>query len=339
MSEIIMTQTLKPDLFGEAQGLVVPGTRYEYVLSDSGLPIRLDRFLVQSFPLYSRSFFKRLIDEGCATINGKQTNKQGALLKTGDKLLIIFPKEQVIEPTLIAEQTNGITVVALDTHFIIINKPAGLTVHKPHSSYTSPTVVDWLLLHHQEIAQIGYIDRPGIVHRLDKDTSGLMVIARTNHAHGQLSALFKNRAVHKTYLALVEGHPPAQGTIDFQIGRHPFHRNKMAVFNCGIPQSFPQKDAPVRDAVTHYTVLSYYETCALVAVKPTTGRTHQIRVHFAALGHPLLGDLLYGNKSPHIKRHALHAHEISFPFDETVHRFNVNAPSDFTTALESVKTS
>lgn len=331
-----MLQTLKTDFSGETQGLVAPGTRYECVL-DGGLPIRLDRFLVQSFPLYSRSFFKRLIDEGCACINGKQTNKQGALLKTGDKLLLIFPNEQTIEPTVIAEQTNGITVAALDTHFIIINKPAGLTVHKPHSSYTSPTVVDWLLLHHQDIAQIGYIDRPGIVHRLDKDTSGLMVIARTNHAHGQLSALFKNRAVRKTYLALVEGHPPAQGTIDFQIGRHPFHRNKMAVFNCGIPQSFSQKDDRVRDAVTNYTVLSYYDTCALIEVKPTTGRTHQIRVHFAALGHPLLGDLLYGNKSPHIKRHALHAHEISFEFDETVHHFNVDAPSDFVAALEAVQ--
>lgn len=332
-----MTQPLTADLVLEQQGLVAPGTRYQCVLEGLDEPVRLDRFLARSFPLYSRSFFKRLIDEGSATINGKQTNKQGTLLKKGDRLLLIFPKEQVIESTVVAEQTNGIRVKALETHFIIIDKPAGITVHKPHSSYTNPTVVDWLLLHHQEIAPIGYIDRPGIVHRLDKDTSGLMIIARTNHAHAQLTALFKNRAVHKTYLALVQGHPPASGTIDFQIGRHPFHRNKMAVFNCAVPNSFSQQDARVRDAVSHYKVLAYYKESALVEVKPTTGRTHQIRVHFAALGHPLLGDLLYGNKSPIIQRHALHAQGISFPLDGTTYQFTADMAPDFAAALQAVQ--
>lgn len=334
-----MAQSQKNDLSVKINGLIAPGTRHERIIEQkNSLPIRLDRFLVESFPLYSRSYFKRLIHEGCATVNGKQANKQSTLLNTGDTLMLLFPKEHAIEPTIIAEQTEDIRIVAVNEHFIVINKPAGIAVHKPHSSYVKPTVVDWLLLKHQEVSHIGYIDRPGIVHRLDKDTSGLMIIVRTNHAHEQFTTLFKDRTIHKTYRALVEGHPPAQGSIDFQIGRHPVHRNKMAVFNCAAPQSFSQKDGHVvRDAITEYKVVRYYETCSLVEVKPTTGRTHQIRVHFAALGHPLLGDLLYGNKSIYMQRHALHAQEISFYFDEKLYHFTIEPAADFTNAVEALQ--
>lgn len=321
----------------QINGLVAPGSRYEYIVHDTLVSIRLDRFLVSYFPLYSRSFFKRLIDEGLVIVNGKQTNKQGLSLKPGDVLVVTFPQEQIIESTVIKEQTSGIALVHTDDHFLIINKPAGLTTHKPHTHHTDPTVVDWLLLHHQEIAQIGYIDRPGIVHRLDKDTSGLMIIARTHYAHMQLSYMFKHRMIQKTYLALVEGHPPETGSVDFQIGRHPICRNKMAVFNCAVPQSFSQKDAPVRDALTTYNVVAYYATGALVEFKPTTGRTHQIRVHSAALGYPLIGDMVYGKKSSCIQRHALHASSLSFIFDGKAHDFRQEAPSDFKSALETLQ--
>lgn len=321
----------------QINGLVTPGSRYEHTVHDTLVSIRLDRFLVSYFPLYSRSFFKRLIDEGLVMVNGKPTNKQGLSLKPGDTVVITFPQEQTIESTVVKEQTSGVALVHTGEHFLIINKPAGLTTHKPHSHHTDPTVVDWLLLHHQEVAQIGYIDRPGIVHRLDKDTSGLMIIARTNYAHSQLSYMFKHRMIQKTYVGLVEGHPSETGTIDFQIGRHPICRNKMAVFNCVVPQSFSQKDAPVRDAFTEYNVITYYTSGALVEFKPTTGRTHQIRVHSAALGHPLVGDMVYGKKSVCIERHALHAFSLTFTFDGKVYEFKQEAPSDFKLALEALK--
>lgn len=318
--------------------LITPGTQHTHQVILAVPSLRLDRYLADSFPLYSRSFFKRLIEEGCVAINGKEIRKQGILLKNNDTLVLAFPQERTVESSAVIEQTDTIQVVHTADHFLIINKPAGITVHQPHSNYTNPTVVDWLLLKHNDIAHVGYIDRPGIVHRLDKDTSGLMIIARTNHAHTQLSQLFKDRSVKKTYLALVEGHPPREGTIDFAIGRHPHHRNKMAVFNCGIPQSFSSNEERTRDAVTHYAVQHYYETCSLIEVKPVTGRTHQIRVHFAALGHPLVGDLLYGNKSAHITRHALHAYTLSFTFDHSTYEFKSAMAPDFEKLLTEVQT-
>lgn len=321
----------------QIQGLVPAGSTHEYIVHDTLASIRLDRFLVSYFPLYSRSFFKRLIDEGSVIVNGKQTNKQGLSLKPGDAVTIVFPQEITIESEVVKEQTSGITVVHTDEHFLIINKPAGITTHKPNSRYTETTVVDWLLLHHQEIAQIGYVDRPGIVHRLDKDTSGLMIIARTHYAHAQLSHMFKHRMIQKTYLALVEGHPPTMGSIDFQIGRHPIARNKMAVFNCAVPQSCVQKNAVVRDALTEYKVVSHYVACSLVHFTPKTGRTHQIRVHSAALGHPLLGDVVYGKKSPLIQRHALHAYALAFSLQGKAYEFRQDAPSDFERALQDIK--
>lgn len=318
-------------------GLVAPGSRHECIVHDTLSSIRLDRFLVSCFPFYSRSFFKRIIDEGAVVVNGKPTSKQSLSLKPGDILVIQFPQEITLDTTIVQEQTSGIELVHTDTHFLIINKPAGITIHKPYSHYREPTVVDWLLLHHQEIAQIGYIDRPGIVHRLDKDTSGLMIIARTQYAHLQFSYMFKHHLIQKTYLALVEGHPPASGTIDFQIGRHPIARNKMAVFNCAAPQSFSQKDVPVRDAFTAYQVVAYYETAALVELKPKTGRTHQIRVHCAASGFPLVADMIYGNKSTYMQRHALHAFGLSFMFDGISYSFTQEMPTDFKQALECIQ--
>ena len=136
-----------------------------------------------------------------------------------------------------------------------------------------------------------HVDRPGIVHRLDKDTSGLMVVPRTHYAHKYFSTLFRDRQIHKTYYAVVHGHPDAQGTIDFSVGRHPEQRTKMHAF----PHDYRQ-DLPMRSAVTHYTVLEYFADSALVELKPVTGRTHQIRVHCTALGHPLIGDPVYGTK-------------------------------------------
>jgi 23S rRNA pseudouridine1911/1915/1917 synthase len=191
------------------------------------------------------------------------------------------------------------------------------------------TLVDWLVKTFKELSDVGHSDRPGIVHRLDRDTSGIMIVARNNCAHAQISDLFKNRKIQKTYHAVVHGHPEKEGIIDLPITRHPVNRNTMM---CTI-----QKDnKKARSALTQYKVLEYFESCSLVEVKPTTGRTHQIRVHFSTIGHPLIGDAVYSKASKKIKRHALHATSLTFTFNGKQHSFNCEAPNDFNLLLKKI---
>ena len=179
---------------------------------------------------------------------------------------------------------------------------------------------------------VGTVDRPGIVHRLDRDTSGLMIIPRTNEAHASMTDMFKDRKIQKTYLAIVMGHPPESGTIDLYVGRHPSMRNKMHHFTA------LTKQASSRTALTHYEVIQYYDDFSLVKVKPVTGRTHQIRVHFAAIGHPLLADPLYGRKSKLSKRHALHAHQLEFEYKSKSYCFTSQLDSKLQNILNISKT-
>jgi 23S rRNA pseudouridine1911/1915/1917 synthase len=179
-------------------------------------------------------------------------------------------------------------------------------------------------------------DRPGIVHRLDKDTSGLLLIARTNYAHATFNTLFQTRTIHKTYLALVHGHPPASGTIDLAIGRHPVNRHTMTTFKAGTYEAARHR---TRNAFTAYTVLEYFDEYSLLEVKPVTGRTHQIRVHLAALGHPIVGDAVYGTASKLIARQALHAHRLQFMFDGQEHIFTQPLPGDMANVVSSIKKS
>lgn len=286
---------------------------------------RLDHFLVTVYPASSRSFFQSLINSGCIKVNGIAA-KPSSSVRSHDIVMISLPErpERLSGPALIGDLS--IKVLFEHADFIVIDKPAGLLVHRPHKNSTDVTLVDWLSEHYKELIMVGDNERPGIVHRLDKDTSGIMLIARTVKGHSHLSALFKDRMIHKTYTALVEGKPPASGSIDYRIDRHPTDPIKMA-FHTGSG----------RDAQTSYKTLEYYNEYALVELKPVTGRTHQIRVHCLAIGHPLLGDATYGSSSKYIARHALHAKSISFTFDGEAFEFSSPLPADFLAAIECIR--
>ena len=199
------------------------------VVEESQAGQRIDKFLTQVLPQYSRSFFQQLIDNGHITINN-HVAKASSTLKVADTIIINIPEVQ--KPPLFNPVNTdlGIEILHTHEHFFIINKPANLLVHQTEVPTSDPTVVDWLLSNHHELIDVGSIERPGIVHRLDKETSGLLIIPRTNFAHMIFGDMFKNRTVQKTYLALVHGHPPASDSIDLAIGRHPTHAQKNDYF-------------------------------------------------------------------------------------------------------------
>ena len=295
--------------------------------------IRIDKFITQQFSQYSRSFLQKLFQQNLVTVNQTKTVKSSYVLKTGDQIFIQFPAPQDSNIKKEIPTDLNVAIIAKYDDFLIIDKPAGLVVHAPNKNYSEVTLSDWVVDTHEEIAHVGLIDRPGIVHRLDKDTSGLMIIPRTNHAHATMTEMFKQRKIHKTYLAIVHGHPPATGTIDFFIGRHPTIRNKMHHF------TNTTKRMNSRDALTHFKVLDYFKDFSLVEIKPITGRTHQIRVHFAALGFPLLADTVYGKSSKILKRHALHAHQLEFEFDNQKYQFSSPMPEDLQQIINDFQSS
>jgi 23S rRNA pseudouridine1911/1915/1917 synthase len=316
---------------------------YTFRVEESHKGHRIDKFLSQVLPSYSRSFFQQLIDTGNITLNNRIATKASSALKSGDVLTITIPEPEKRPPYNPITGHLGIEILYAHEHFFIIHKPAGLLVHQTEIFTQEPTVVDWLLSHHQELQKVGSNERPGIVHRLDKDTSGLLIIARTNYAHLLFSDMFKKRTISKTYLALVHGHPPASGTIDLSIGRHPTHRKKMTTFIpdaahalATTPYYSARSQSTARNATTTYTVKTYFNQHALIEVTPLTGRTHQIRVHCAAIGHPLVGDSLYGTPSKLINRHALHATALSFTFAGQHFNSVKDVPEDFKRLIELV---
>ncbi|MEK7324080.1 MAG: RluA family pseudouridine synthase, partial [Chloroflexota bacterium] len=262
---------------------------------------RLDRYLAQALPDLSRSQLQRLIDDGFVTVNHVLVTKASTKLASGDEVVVRVPPPA---PARAAPEDIPLDIVYEDADLIVIDKPAGMVVH-PAAGHPGGTLVNAVLAHAPDLEGVGDEQRPGIVHRLDKDTSGLIVVAKNDRAHRHLQTQFRDRLAQKFYLALVVGHPPTPvGRIEAPIGRDPKNRQRMAVL--------PEGNATAREAITVYQLLESFKTFALLQAEPKTGRTHQIRVHFTFLGCPLAGDTLYasrrsaGIKLPGLNRHFLH---------------------------------
>ena len=295
--------------------------------ADAG--VRLDVFVQARMADVSRSRAAALIREGRVTLNGRAA-KPSAVVQEGDAVEVALPPPAPLD---LAPQDIPVGVVYEDAHVIVVDKPAGLTVH-PAPGHPDGTLVNALLAIVDELPGIGGTQRPGIVHRLDKDTSGLIVVAKTDAAHRSLTRQLKERSVRKTYLALAEGRVAGDGAVDAPIGRHPRHRKRMAVVETGRP------------ALTEYAVVERFDGAhgrlTLVEAHPVTGRTHQIRAHLAHIGHPLVGDAVYGRRSPLVARHFLHAArlDVALPPDETSRReFASPLPPDLADALAALRRS
>ncbi len=284
---------------------------------------RLDRFLTFKLPDYSRSYLQKLIVEEFVQVNSKIVQKSSFSLKENDKISIFFPPPKKYD---LSPRDVDFEVIDIQGDFIVINKPAGLVVHPANNHTEEVSLVHGLLYKFKELSEFEDTERPGIVHRIDKNSSGLLLVARNITSQAKLSEMFKNRLIKKTYIALVKGHPPKEGKIDYAIGRHPIYPNKMSHLG------FNSKEA-----LTYYEVLEYYKDYSLVAVNIVTGRTHQIRVHFAAIGHSLIGDATYGNISKLINRQALHSWKLKFSFNNKNYSYKATIPNDFKNLIESLQ--
>jgi 23S rRNA pseudouridine1911/1915/1917 synthase len=267
--------------------------RFEFIVASTGE--RLDKYVAEQCQI-SRSYAQKLIDDGQVAVNGHAA-KSSQKLNVGDRIVVNIPPPSIIS---LSPEDIPLKVVYEDNDLLVIDKPAGLVVH-PAAGHRSGTLVNAILARCPDLGSINGTIRPGIVHRLDKDTSGLMMVAKNEAAQINLSRQIKQRSIKKGYLALVLGHlSPERGVIEAPIGRHPKDRKRMAVISGG------------REARTEYRVIKYFDDYTLVEAMPETGRTHQIRVHFAAIGHPIFGDHIYGKRSPLLGRQFLHAHRLGF---------------------------
>ncbi len=287
---------------------------------------RIDLFLSNVQSEISRSQVQRLIEQDHVSVNGEPVRAKYKV-KPGDVVLLRVPDPVPLD---LSAEPIPLNIVFEDECMVVVDKPAGMVVH-PAPGHSSGTLVHALLHHCQDLSGIGGVERPGIVHRLDKETSGLVLVAKSETAHRSLAGQFKEREIKKVYLALVRGNVlQNKGVIDLAIGRHKIHRKKMAV----------QREGG-RSAVTSFEVIARYPHFSYLRLFPKTGRTHQIRVHVAEIGHPILGDKVYGGKldAQHMKlpRQALHAHqlEIRHPVSGETKLFSAPLPEDLDFYLKS----
>ncbi len=286
---------------------------------------RLDKWVTEVTGDLSRMAVQRLIAEGRITVNGR-ISKAAYRLNAGDEIVVRIPPAA---PTELVPEPIPLDIVYEDADLIVINKPAGLVVH-PAAGHAAGTLVHAVLAHCPDLVGVGGELRPGIVHRLDKDTSGLIIVAKHDAAQQALQRQFKTRTVRKVYLALVEGRlTPPRGLIEAPIGRDKSNRKRMAVTPDGRP------------AVTEYKTVRQFQDYTLVEVYPRTGRTHQIRVHLAWLKFPLAGDRVYGRRTSTLPlaRHFLHAHQLSFqlPSDGRMRTFTAPLPPDLEAVLAQLR--
>ncbi len=302
---------------------------------------RLDRFLIGATEDVSRTYLQKLIREGMVTVNDKVSTQPSRTLRVGDEVCITFPESQPLET--VQPEDIPLDILYEDSHLLVLNKPAGMLVH-PASGVNTGTLVNALLAHCDDLSGIGGIERPGIVHRLDKDTSGVLVVAKTDVVHRNLSLQFEKHTITRQYVAVVCGVPAEiTGTIDVQIARSRRDRRRMTtVSNNG------------RRAVTHYQVLEIYHSFSLVQLTLETGRLHQIRVHLQHIGHPVAGDPVYGGEQRalkdadvlpvkhaliHLKRQALHARTLQFEHPVTHERliFSDPKPADMQRLVSALR--
>ncbi len=312
------------------------GRFYTLDVPDAAAGTRLDKFLAESLPDFSRTQIQRLIDDNYVELaRGRATARYR--VRPGERLRLEVPPPK---PTRLLPEDIPLDIVFEDDALVVINKPPGMVVH-PAPGHDHGTLVNALLYHCRSLSGVGGEERPGIVHRLDKDTSGLMLVAKHDHSHRHLSDQLRVRTLRRCYHALVQGRLSAdRGTVDAPIGRHPQHRQKMAVVDAG------------REARTHYEVLENWGALSLLELSLETGRTHQIRVHLAHINRPVIGDPVYGTNAVSLPRHpaverwirtfprqALHAREIQFEHPETseLMTFTAPLPEDFERLLARLR--
>ncbi|WP_339062361.1 RluA family pseudouridine synthase [Tepidibacillus marianensis] len=299
--------------------------KYDWTIEKDQSRERIDKFLVEQFEEWSRSQIQIWIKEGNVTVNGTAT-KSNYKLSVEDEVVLQIPQQRELE---IEAENLPIDIVYQDQDVVVVNKARGLVVHPAPGHYTG-TLVNALLYHVKDLSGINGVLRPGIVHRIDKDTSGLIMAAKNDLAHESLARQLKNHTVHRVYVALVHGNIPHDlGTVDAPIGRDPKDRKKMAVIH---------KNS--KNAITHFVVKERFEGFTLVECKLETGRTHQIRVHLQYIGHPLVGDPLYGlKKTLPIDGQALHAKTLGFEHPRTKEfmEFDSILPEDMESLLEQLR--
>jgi 23S rRNA pseudouridine1911/1915/1917 synthase len=313
-------------------------TIHEFIVAEQEKDLRLDIFLAGRESAMSRSQLTKAVGDGMVTVNRKKA-KAGQRLKIGDAVCLLIP-----EPTncTVLPEDIPLRIVYEDTHLLVVDKPAGMVVH-PAPGHFSGTLVNAVLFYCRDLSGIGGVLRPGIVHRLDKDTSGLIVIAKADDAHRGLAAQFKEHRIRKTYQVLVHGDVKEEhGVVDLPVGRHPVDRKKMSV-----------RSRRGRSALSRWRVCERYGAATLLEVDIETGRTHQIRVHLNALGYPVVGDIVYGKKGSgrenkssdaaqrlkNMARQALHASRLSLmhPMTGRWLEFVSPLPADMAELCSSLK--
>lgn len=306
---------------------------YQITPSEAGR--RLDQYISDVKPDLTRTFIQKLIKGGSVFVNNKKITKNGHVLKEGDELVVIVPS--IKEVGIVAENIP-LDVVYEDSDIIVVNKPAGMVVHPTdHGAHVSGTLVNALMHHCKELSGIGGERRPGIVHRLDKDTSGLIISAKNDAAHQFISKQIENRTVIKKYITLLKGHlSPRCGSIESPlIKSHAGGKKDMQISG----------NEKAKYALTHYEVKEYVGDYSLVEVQIVTGRTHQIRVHFKAIGHPVCGDDMYGDhvineklRNLGLTRQFLHAAELTFKLPKNQKELTLKAelPKDLKDVLKKL---
>lgn len=275
--------------------------RKEYIVDAEEKDTRLDLFLTARGGSFSRSFWQKLCLRGHVSVDGKKKLKSSYRLQAGQKVEARIPPPETIR---IEPENIPLEIIYEDKDLIVVNKPKGMVVH-PAAGHRRGTLANALLAHCRDLAAIGDQTRPGIIHRLDKDTTGLLVVAKNESAFEHISAQLKTRKVKREYRAIVQGCPPVgDGIIDAPLGRDKYYRKRMAV----------QKDGTGRPSITHFRVLKQLGSYALLSLLLETGRTHQIRVHLASIGCPVVGDPLYGPRKAPFRRQGqlLHARSLGF---------------------------